>query len=101
MEQLGFETVRKSPNPPWQSSIRPLSQQAFDYIIESAKVQKQESNVSIDELKNRLKTYIKAFYLENDANAIFEIENIASSIISSLNIVKTSSDNKASEKTIA
>lgn len=33
IEQLGFETVRKSLNPPWQSSIRPLSQEAYDYIL--------------------------------------------------------------------
>ena len=27
IEQLGYETVRKSINPPWQSSVRPLSKE--------------------------------------------------------------------------
>ena len=34
VEQLGYETVRKSMNPPWQSSVRPISIEAFKYILD-------------------------------------------------------------------
>lgn len=33
VEQLGYETVRKSMTPPWQWSIRPLSETAYRYIL--------------------------------------------------------------------
>ena len=33
IEQLDYQTVRKSINPPWQSSIRPLSEKAFRHIL--------------------------------------------------------------------
>ena len=33
IEQLGYESIRKKENPPWQSSIRPLSEEAYKYII--------------------------------------------------------------------
>lgn len=36
IEQLDYQTVRKSPNPPWQWSIRPLSIRAYKYIIGEA-----------------------------------------------------------------
>ena len=58
IEQLGFETVRKSLNPPWQSSIRPLSQEAYDYILKAAGIQLSSEPVhqdSIDVLKDKLK----------------------------------------------
>lgn len=36
IEQFGYETVRKSQTPPWQSSIRPLSEAAYKYILSKA-----------------------------------------------------------------
>lgn len=33
VEKMGYETVRKSINPPWQSSIRPLSKAAYEYML--------------------------------------------------------------------
>lgn len=36
IEQLGYETIRKSINPPWQSSIRPISETAYRYILNHA-----------------------------------------------------------------
>ena len=55
VEQLGYETVRKSPTPPWQSSVRPLSQQAYDYIISAAGIQQEaESQTSVEALKEQL-----------------------------------------------
>lgn len=56
---LGYDSVRKSVNPPWQSSIRPLSQEAFDYILNAAGVQTAPATTaadySVDELKEQLK----------------------------------------------
>ncbi|MDD5126729.1 MAG: HNH endonuclease [Dehalococcoidales bacterium] len=37
-ESLDYSSVRKKPNPPWQSSIRPLSETAFSTILAAAKV---------------------------------------------------------------
>lgn len=36
IEQLNYESIRKKENPPWQSSIRPLSEEAYKYIIAHA-----------------------------------------------------------------
>lgn len=99
VEQLGYNTIRKSPVPPWQSSVRPLSQQAFDYIISAAGIQsKPDNRVSIDELKECLKSRIRAFFLDNDVNAVPEIKRIASEIINLLNLIeKTPCHNAPSE----
>lgn len=54
VEQLGYETVRTKINPPWQSSVRPLSRNAFDYILTAADItyrSKNEGARSVDELK--------------------------------------------------
>lgn len=83
IEQLGYESVRKSINPPWQSSIRPLSQKAYDYILNAAGLQtipKTESNDSVDVLKDKLKLAVKEFYVEGDASAIHRIETLAATI---------------------
>ena len=83
IEQLGYESVRNSINPPWQSSIRPLSQKAYDYILNAAGFQKDSeagSNDSIDVLKNKLKLAVKEFYVEGDPSAIYRIEKIAATI---------------------
>lgn len=68
IEQLGFETVRKSLNPPWQSSIRPLSDVAYRYILDHSGNQK---TVEIYNLK--LKKAIQNYYIEKDSNALLEI----------------------------
>lgn len=36
IEQLDYQLIRKSKNPPWQWSIRPLSGRAFQHIIGNA-----------------------------------------------------------------
>ena len=33
IENLGYESVRSAPKPPWQSAIRNLSNEAFDEIL--------------------------------------------------------------------
>ncbi len=83
IEQLDYESVRKSINPPWQSSIRPLSQKAYDYILNAAGLQanpEAESNDSVDVLKDKLKLAVKEFYVEGDPSAIHRIEQIAAII---------------------
>ena len=83
IEQLGYNTVRKNINPPWQSSVRPISQKAFDYILNSAGEQTvlgAQPEISVDELKEKLKRSVRDFFVENDASAIQRIESIAAAI---------------------
>ena len=72
VEQLGYETVRKSINPPWQSSIRPLSEKAFSYILEHSGNQKK-----IDQCNSQLKKAIQNYYIAKDRTAVLEILEIA------------------------
>lgn len=84
IEQLGYESVRTSINPPWQSSIRPLSQEAYDYILNAAGVQvtpETAGDNSVDILKDKLKVAVREFYVEGDSSAIHRIESIAAAII--------------------
>ena len=81
VEQLGYETVRNSPVPPWQSSIRPVSQKAFDYIMEKGGVAFLPSQEdSVDELKEQLKDAIRSYYRDNNEKAIDDIILLASEI---------------------
>ena len=83
IEQLGYETVRTKINPPWQSSVRPLSRNAFDYLLTAADITYPFNNVevsSVDQLKNSLKLAVKEFYVEGDCSAVYRIANIASAI---------------------
>lgn len=83
VEQLGYDSVRKSVNPPWQSSIRPLSQEAFDYILNAAGIQSAPaatSDTSVDELKEQLKQSVRDFFVKKDMSAIHHIESISAAI---------------------
>lgn len=86
VEQLGFDTVRNSPTPPWQSSVRPLSKTAYDYIISESGVDAPKKATNIDGLKNSLKSSIRSYYLENNDNALFDIRDLATQIIQSLKL---------------
>lgn len=68
IEQLGFETVRKSVNPPWQTSVRPLSEEAYKYIIEHS-----GSADTMLEYNVKLKKAVQKYFIENDPNALVEI----------------------------
>lgn len=93
IEQLGYETIRNSINPPWQSSVRPISQQAYDYILNAAGIQLQaRSELSLEELKNRLMKAVKDFYVEKDDSAVIRIENAAASIARILDIANITTD---------
>lgn len=87
IEQLGYETVRNSINPPWQSSIRPLSQKAFDYILNAAGIQKVPPKAeSIDMLTEKLRNAVRDYFVEKNAAAIHHIESIAAAIGRATNI---------------
>ena len=90
IEQLDYQEVRNSINPPWQSSVRPVSQRAFDYILNRAGIQKTpDAAKSVETLKENLKQSIRQFYMGGNDSAILEIESIASAIARSLNVAKT------------
>lgn len=72
IEQLGYETVRKSINPPWQSSIRPISEKAFDYILRHS-----GDTEIILEYDSKLKREIQRYFIDKDKNALTEIERLA------------------------
>lgn len=81
IEQLGYDTVRKSPIPPWQSSIRPLSEEAYKYIVSKAGLQTDVYTLkNVDELKADLKSAIKGFFVGNDKNCLDTIISISQEI---------------------
>ena len=84
IEQLGYETVRKSINPPWQSSIRPIFEEVYNYIIEHAG--NLSSIESIDEMKDGLKRAIQSFFVSGDDTAIVEVYNMAKKIVDDLGV---------------
>lgn len=88
IEQLGYETVRNSINPPWQSSIRPLSQNAFDYIINMSGTQQELTltNIGVDYLENLLKNEIRKYFVDNDKSAIYRIKSISTTIAQKVSI---------------
>ena len=72
VEQLGYEEVRKSINPPWQSSIRPLSEMAYEYLL-----RKSGGKEKIEEFNTELKKAIRKYYVTKDKNAILQIIKVA------------------------
>ena len=86
VEQLGYDTVRKSPIPPWQSSIRPLSKDAYNYIISGSGIETHKNTYDLDDLKNSLKSSIRSFYLDNNNQALFEIRETIDQIIDCLKL---------------
>ncbi len=72
IEQLGYDTVRKSINPPRQSSVRPLSEEAYKFIL-----QKSGNKKTIAELNAELKKSIQGYFMAQDKEALLDIINIA------------------------
>ena len=82
IEQFGYETVRKSQTPPWQSSIRPLSEAAYKYILSKAgKLTSVASRNDVERLKLDLKNAVKGYYLGDDINCLNDVIDIASKIL--------------------
>lgn len=87
IETLGYDSVRKSPNPPWQSSIRPLSEQAYKHIISKAGTMIAiVAHKNIEELKNNLKTAIKGYYIGGELESLKMAITIANQILEENNI---------------
>lgn len=87
IEQLSYQDVRKSINPPWQSSIRPLSDQAYNYILSHAgTLEDIICASSVEEMKEHLKKSIRNFFIEKDDAAVLEIGKVAAVISKALNL---------------
>lgn len=78
IEQLGYDTIRNSINPPWQSSIRPLSESAYNYILSHAG--ELSDVVSIEEMKEKMKNEIRSFYVGGNDSAILQIIELSKKI---------------------
>ena len=81
VESLGYDTVRKSINPPWQSSIRPLSEEAYQYILSCS-----GNFRMIEENNAKLKKAIRNYFIAKDTSALLDIIESAR-ILSDLNNV--------------
>ena len=88
IEQLDYQSIRKSPTPPWQSSIRPLSKEAYDYIITKAQglVKINSHEIQVD-LEVELKSLIKSYYREGNKHALKGIVSVATKLAGCLDIV--------------
>lgn len=82
IESLSYGTVRKSIRPPWQSSIRPISQEAFEYILKRSGLSLEHglNSAALPDLEDQMKRAIKKYYLHNEDAAILEVHNLAESI---------------------
>ncbi len=74
VEQLGNTSNRKSP--PWQSSIRPLSEEAYKYILQAAGCEG-----TIEEYNEQLKKMIRKYYVSKDTEALPQIIELAEKLI--------------------
>lgn len=95
IEQKGYESIRKSLNPPWQSSIRPLSIEAYDYIISHAgELIPHDKNEELSRLKIELKRAVKSFYIGGNNNAALEIAEAAQKIATNINPIFMENESK-------
>ena len=94
IEQLGYQEIRKSTNPPWQSSIRPLSKQAYSYILSHAGILENIIDASsVENMKEDLKKSIRNFFIEKDNAAILAIGKTAVAISNALNLADSEAPN--------
>jgi len=85
-ESMDFEKVRKSVNPPWQSSIRPLSDAAFKMIISQAGNLTHQINMNEQELKQEdnldqhLNDAINSYFSGKNDKSLLKIIAVAKQI---------------------
>lgn len=102
IEQKGYTSIRNSLNPPWQSSVRPLSHDAYLYITYNAGILKPIfTNCDIDILKSQLKKAIKEFYIGGVDTAILDVIDISEQIARAKNIAFCSTDKNNNLKPMA
>ncbi len=88
IESLDYETVRKSPIPPWQSSIRPLSEKAAKYILEKSGNLKPEAHSRLQiELENQLKNAMKQYYRGGHGAALIDVITKATQLAGLLGVL--------------
>ena len=98
VETFGFDTIRKSPNPPWQSSIRPLSDKAYQYIISHAgNLTPAGKYIYEEELKSELKSAIKKYYLDGNTEGLKEAYSIIGNMLGVESKIKNDSVSHSSE----
>lgn len=81
-EKLDYQEVRIHENPPWQSSIRPISKRAYSEIMKVAGdliPPHMEEHAMEEELKDAIGNY----YLSNDKDALKEIARLSAQLIDS------------------
>lgn len=84
VEQLGMSEKRD--RPPWQSSIRPISEEAYSYILRQAHIirDKETPLDPVEGLKEELKKAVKRFYVDGDISALAAIQTVAHTIEAAL-----------------
>ncbi|MCR5448349.1 MAG: hypothetical protein K6F23_03040 [Solobacterium sp.] len=89
IEQLEYQTVRKSINPPWQSSIRPLSKEAYDYIISRSGLDAIiEAQSSVFETNELLKNAVREYFRDKNSEAITRIREYSTMIEKEINCTR-------------
>ena len=71
IEQLGFEEKRNSP--PWQSAIRAISKEAYDYILAYANGLIPMPEETSETLENHLKNAVREYFVLHDQSAIIRV----------------------------
>lgn len=93
IEQIEYQTVRKSSIPPWQSSVRPLSENAAKHILVKAGGLKlvADSNLQI-KLENELKCAMKKYYRDGKVVALKDVISIATQLAGLLGVLTDITD---------
>lgn len=81
VETLGYSDVRRSPNPPWQNSIRGLSEAAYEYILAHAGTLKPVHGEDISKLRMQLKNAFRGYYLNDNPDCLREIHDISDRLL--------------------
>ena len=80
IEQRGYEHKRKQPN--WQSSIREISPEAYQTIINmSGGLMSVSNNLDIEEIKIDLKSSIDSLYLDDNHQALVDIIALSAMLV--------------------
>ena len=78
VEQIGFEEVRQNPNPPWQSAIRPVSQPAYEYILNYAGLLVEPKlELSVEQLSENIKKATRRYFIDRTNLSLLDIERNA------------------------
>lgn len=93
IESIDYQIVRKRSNPPWQSSIRPISEKAAEYILGKADGLKPESASNLQiELEANLKNAMKRYYRGGEKFALKEIISKSKQLAELLGVLTVDND---------